>query len=378
MERSMSAITGDTPTTALGPDDFGSGLPPGVGLIRILPDRRVDAAIRLVGDQTDDPYSAGRRFLESADELGIDLSLMWATQDASGAIRQVSLAVPGTGRTAMMFVSGAAKRRRGSISSIAELGSGPGPTRERVAVLRAACRHVAKAEPGRRACSLAQTLLEPRETDALVAYRAAGFTQLGDLAYMRRAGHAPGAAERALPETVTLVSVARRRVEGASDSDIDRDLKHALAESYIETMDCPELCGLRSVDDVLESHRAVGRYDPALWWLVLDEGRPAGCMLLNVCPEHESVELVYLGLAKPLRGRGLGSTLLNLGLRQVLGADPPAAAGGVEGAPARRVVGAGGVTCAVDTRNLSAIKLYRSAGFQRFAVRVPLVFGLVG
>lgn len=374
----MSAIVGDTPIFELGPEDpgRGHGLPPGVRLVRIEPDRRLDAAARLVGDQSDDPYSAGRRFLESAADLRIDLSLMWATEGPRGEMRQIALAVPGSGRTVMLFVSGPARRRRGASASVADLGSGPGPTRERVAVLRAACDHCSRPERGRPACTLAQSLLEPREADGIVAFRAAGFTQLGDLAYLRRIAPAPPAPTSPLPPDTTVASVAALLAAGESAESIDAGLKRALSESYIDTLDCPELCGLRSIDDVLESHRAVGRYDPGLWWLLRRAGVAEGCVLLNVCPEHDSVELVYLGLSPAVRGKGLGSTLLALALRQVLGVAPPAESGGLPGAGARCVVGPGGVTCAVDTRNLAAMRLYRAAGFQRFALRVPMVLGL--
>jgi GNAT superfamily N-acetyltransferase len=375
----MSAIAGKPEAFELDPDDPGRGvgLPTGVRLVRVGSERRLDAAARLVGDQTDDPYSGARRFLETADDMGIDLSLLWATEGAGGAMRQVALAVPGSGRTVMLFVSGPARRRRGSVASVGELGAGPVATRERVAVLRAACEWAARADGSGGACTLAQSLLEPREVEAIVAFRAAGFTQLGDLAYMRRVAAAPAAAEKPLPEGVHLESVALLQSRGLGETPIAEMLKRALSESYIDTKDCPELCGLRSVDDVLESHRAVGKYDPGLWWVVTVDGRAEGCLLFNVCPEHESVELVYVGLSPALRGKGLGSTLLNLGLRQVLGAAKPEESGGVTGTPARCVVGPGGVTCAVDTRNTSATKLYRAAGFQRFAVRVPMVLGLV-
>lgn len=373
----MSAIVGDTPRFELGPEDpgRGHGLPPGVRLVRVEPDRRLDAAARLVGDQTDDPYSAGRRFLESADDLRIDLSLMWATEGPRAEVRQVSLAVPGSGRTVMLFVSGPPRRRRAAGVG-ADLGSGAGPTRERVAVLRAACDHCSRREGDRPASTLAQSLLEPRETDGIVAFRAAGFTQLGDLAYLRRVAPAPNAPTGPLPLDVSVASVAALLAAGESARSIDDALRRALSESYIDTLDCPELCGLRTIDDVLESHRAVGRYDPDLWWLVRRHGIAEGCVLLNVCPEHGSVELVYLGLSPAVRGHGLGSALLNLALRQVLGAAAPAEFGGLPGLPARAVVGPGGITCAVDTRNAAAMRLYRAAGFQRFALRVPVVLGL--
>lgn len=373
----MSTIVGETPRFELGPEDpgRGHGLPPGVRLARVSPDRRLDAAARLVGDQTDDPYSAARRFLESAADLHIDLSLMWATEGPRGDVRQASLAVPGSGRTVMLFVSGPPRRRRAAGAG-ADLGSGTSPTRERVAVLRAACDHCSRAEGPRQASMLAQSLLEPREADAVVAFRAAGFTQLGDLAYLRRVAPAPPPPADPLPPDVSVASVAALLAAGERDRDIDADLKRALSESYIDTLDCPELCGLRTIDDVLESHRAVGRFDPGLWWLVRRRGVAEGCVLLNVCPEHDSVELVYLGLSPAVRGHGLGSALLALALRQVLGAAAPAESGGIEGVPARCVVGPGGITCAVDTRNVAAMRLYRAAGFQRFAVRVPMVLGL--
>ena len=75
----------------------------------------------------------------------------------------------------------------------------------------------------------------------------------------------------------------------------------ALERSYVDTLDCPELCGLRVVDDVLESHRSVGVFDPGMWWLVMAEDEPEGCMLLSACPEQNAVELVYLGISPRLR-----------------------------------------------------------------------------
>jgi ribosomal protein S18 acetylase RimI-like enzyme len=135
-------------------------------------------------------------------------------------------------------------------------------------------------------------------------------------------------------------------------------LSKALERTYEETMDCPELCGMRVVGDVLESHRSVGVFDPGMWWLVMDSGEPEGCMLLSACPEQNAVELVYLGLSPRLRGRGLGSSLLMMGVQSLTGR------------PEKML------TCAVDTRNAPAMALYRRCGFQRFAVRVPLVLSL--
>ena len=384
----MSVISGDRSSFSLGPDDpgLGVGLGPGVRLVRVPVSRQFDAAVRLVGDQTEDPPAAAERFLETAAAMGIDLTLMWATESGGrgpslGTLRQVALAVPGSGRTVMLFVSGPARRRRGSLVSVSELGAGPGPTRERAEVIRAACREVASDHGDEPASLLAQTLLEPRETEAVAGFAEAGFSRLGDLAYLRRVGPAPSAASvGVLPPEVEVHSVASLLARGWVPERIEAALLLALERSYIDTLDCPELCGLRSVADVLASHRSVGRYDPAFWWLVLASGRAEGCMLMSVCPEHESVELVYLGLSPVLRGRGLGARLLAGGLRVVLGGAAEAFGDGQGSAslPGRCVVGTGGVTCAVDTRNAPAMRLYRAAGFQRFAVRIPMVLPLKG
>ena len=88
------------------------------------------------------------------------------------------------------------------------------------------------------------------------------------------------------------------------------ELLEALESSYQDTLDCPELCGLRETPDVLDSHRSTGVFDPALWWMVHVNGQARGCALFNRCPEQRTIELVYLGLSPELRGRGLGKWLL--------------------------------------------------------------------
>lgn len=375
--------------TAFGKPGLGSNDPRPGNAIRVVPvpfDLRLSAAARLLGDQAGDPLIAAQRFLESAPQLGVDLDLLWcvledATPGRMPIVRNVSLAVLGTGRTAMMFVSGPA--RRGLKSTL--LGGKPTSIdhAERVALIRHASEQVGqiKIRPAR----LAQSLLDTKEHDAARAFMDAGFMRLGDLAYLRRRlpKTGPGAsldspAVPTWPAGVEVTSIPDLFAKGHSASTIDGWLIDALERSYIDTQDCPELCGLRDVSDVLESHRSVGIYDPALWWLVFRDGQPRGCMLLSACPEHQSVELVYLGLAPEARGMGLGSMLLGFGVRrlyQTVVASSPSAHPPEPGHPV--VSGAGGLTCAVDTRNAAAMRLYQRAGFERFATRIPMVRSLV-
>jgi ribosomal protein S18 acetylase RimI-like enzyme len=65
---------------------------------------------------------------------------------------------------------------------------------------------------------------------------------------------------------------------------------------------------------------------------------------------------VYLGLGQSLRGKGLGRTLLPYCM-----------------ARARSVVPGWPVTCAVDERNVPALRLYERLGFTVFGRRRALV-----
>jgi ribosomal protein S18 acetylase RimI-like enzyme len=280
---------------------------------------------------------------------GIDLSLMWATMDrtASGRpvrARQVCLAVPGAGRTVMLMLSGP-----GGGDEAAECG-------ERVACIEAACAFFAGPEGGaKRDVKLAQALPEPGEPWSVRAFESAGFVKVGDLAYLRRPLWPPLVA----PEPPWPEGISVRNVRGVAPGEPDRALLlAALNRSYEETLDCPELCGLRETEDILESHRATGSFDAKLWWLVMLGNEPQGCMLLSRCPDHNSVELVYLGLSPALRGRRMGSRLLEFGIAS-LGA-----------------VTADSLTCAVDLRNEPARRLYARTGFREFGRRVAMVRAL--
>ncbi|MFG0275684.1 MAG: GNAT family N-acetyltransferase [Phycisphaerales bacterium] len=194
---------------------------------------------------------------------------------------------------------------------------------------------------------LIQALLETGTPLLENALGAAGFTRIGALQYLRRPwGEGVQAPAEEWPDGVTV----RRWRQGDDDA-----LAAALEASYEDTLDCPELHGLRRTIDVVESHRSTGRWDPRLWWLVFDGDTPRGALLLNPCPDHGNTELVYLGLAPSIRGRGLAQRLLRVGLSALA-------------TRKHRTV-----ACAVDARNAPARKLYDSFGFRLFAERIAFV-----
>lgn len=301
---------------------------PGFRVVRVSHSLRLEAAARLVGAAREDREKP-RRFLQAASMHGIDLRQMWASVSHSGgAPRQVCLAVPGAGRAAMMFTS---TPRNESEST------------ELASVIDRSCDEMSGA-------MLAQALLEQNEHGARAAFVRAGFQSVGDLGYLRRprvmASDAPDPTEPNWPRGVSTIPYR---------PEVDAVFLEALDRSYEATLDCPELCGLRDTRDVLDSHRATGRFDPNLWRAVLLDGRPHGALLLNPNPEQASIELVYLGVSPALRGVGIGSMLLAWGLALVRERPEPF------------------VTCAVDRRNEPALRLYRRLGFAEFASRAALV-----
>lgn len=300
-----------------------------------------EAARRLVSQQVPDRGAAATRLVTGAATHGIDLALTWGVTGPGGPepVRQVCLAVMGSGKTVMLFIS---EPPPGGDPG------GPAVARaERAACIRTACEELPRLRPVQ--ARIAQALPEPRDGWAIDALRDAGFIHVGDLSYMRRVGPA-------IVETQPVVWPAGVRVVRSDEvaGDADAVMVAALDRSYVDTLDCPELCGLRETGDILLSHRATGRWDPALWWVVYLDGSPEGCLLLNRAADRAGAELVYLGLSPALRGQGLGARLLTYGL-------------------ARLGRAGGEVNCAVDERNEPAIRLYRRMGFAPFARRVALV-----
>ncbi len=165
--------------------------------------------------------------------------------------------------------------------------------------------------------------------------REAGFTPVTELIYL----------SRVVPERVTD-DCPLERGQWLKYADDRIEMFHAaLAASYAQSVDCPELTGLRSPVEVLLTHRAAGLFDPDGWWVVLAGGAPAGVVLVNLLPDRRTAELVYLGVAQLSRGTGLADALMARAF-----------------ASARRCR-ATYLTLAVDARNTPARRLYARFNF---------------
>lgn len=297
------------------------------GIVRVGRDLRQAAAARLVSARIGGSMEAADRFLTYSEQNGIPLDYMWAKIVDGSVVRATALAVPHPGRTAMVFAS----RTNGSK-----------PCQDTIEVLRHACVELSDID-----VRIAQALLEPRELAERDAFVTAGFNVLATLSYLERSNeNRIRKSGKPWPHDVTL--------ETFSDSN-SGGFEEALSASYEDTLDCPGLSGLRETSDVLAGHMATGQFNPELWTLITIDNRPAGVLMLNPSSRQKTIELVYLGLAKWARGRGLGAMLLQRGLEQCAQREERA------------------ITLAVDESNAPAIRVYFKAGFKRLLRRVALI-----
>ncbi len=216
----------------------------------------------------------------------------------------------------------------------------PGAVEERrLAVEDALLRH-AGAWLRQRGVKLAQTLLAPDETFLAAPLLRNGFTALTRLWYMRHDLNLP---------VDCLHIPARLDFQPFGD---DVLFRQTLQRTYEGTLDCPEINGVRDIEEVLEGHRAQGAFDPERWWLVRDGSWPVGVLMMTEMPESGDWEVAYMGVVPEARRRGFGREML------------------LHALCAARAAGAPSVTLSVDARNQPAWQLYRALGFEAYDQRV--------
>jgi mycothiol synthase len=127
---------------------------------------------------------------------------------------------------------------------------------------------------------------------------------------------------------------------------LESEFRAVLQATYSGSLDMPELEGTRSLDDILESHRATGRFVAERWRLGRVPGKPdaASVLLMSEVSGRDAWEVVYLGLTPPARGLGLGQDVLRHAIE-------------LAGCHVSRL------ELAVDRRNIPAARLYQSTGF---------------
>lgn len=187
----------------------------------------------------------------------------------------------------------------------------------------------------------AQVMLPPEAAEqARSALARAGFSHLADLLYMHRSAYDP---------------VPMRPVDGVAWLTLADVGEAAFADiirrTYIDSLDCPGLTGVRSMQDILASHRGAGEFDPSGWFALQHRGQAAGVLITARTATRTSLEVVYVGLVPEARGRGLGRLCMHHAILRA------------------RDLAMGRVSLAVDAANSAARRLYDAMGFTSHSTR---------
>lgn len=193
--------------------------------------------------------------------------------------------------------------------------------------------------------SLVQSLLVPENREQAELLLKAGYERLAELRYMRLE----------LSGGVLYITDDPQLTWRTAEEFDERELAAVIEATYEDSQDCPALAGVRRIEDTIAGHRNSGLYTPGTWWIVSVGGEAAGCLLLNDYPALDSAEVVYLGVVKGMRGRGVGRAMLCRAIS------------------AARSRGMAAVTLAMDSQNARAVKLYESAGFLATSSRLAMV-----
>ncbi|HKA06175.1 MAG TPA: GNAT family N-acetyltransferase [Gemmataceae bacterium] len=189
------------------------------------------------------------------------------------------------------------------------------------ALTAAALRHVAGVK-------VVQAFLPPEEARRAESLLRAGFRHVARVWEMSRE-----------PLAVTKLGGAARITLVPYTDCNPHEFLDVLMRCHDDSLDCPELHGIRDGQEMLKGYRECAS-DPSRWWLAKEGSESVGVLILG------GDELSFVGVLPERRGRGIGRALVNA-----------ACAAG----PVRSVT--------VDARNVPAVQLYRAAGFETVAVR---------
>lgn len=198
---------------------------------------------------------------------------------------------------------------------------------------------------------VSQSLLEQNQTRERLALARNGFHRLTDLIFFEYpTAHYQNHSEQFSDVSAASVShVVYRRSRN------QLRFAQVIEQTYRNSLDCPELNGIRTASESLSDYAASGTTVRELWRVYNDGHADVGVILVVDRPDQRAWEVIYLGVVETSRRRGIARTMLKNAIEV-------ASEAGIE----RLIVVA-------DSRNLPAISLYQSFGFKPFDERTAYV-----
>jgi ribosomal protein S18 acetylase RimI-like enzyme len=117
------------------------------------------------------------------------------------------------------------------------------------------------------------------------------------------------------------------------------EFERALIRAHDDSLDCPELHGVRTPAEVLAGYRDCAP-DLTRWWLARVDEAPAGVLILGPS------DLAFVGVVPEQRGQGIGRALVEHAVTVQLA-----------------------LSLIVDARNEPAIRVYQALGFESVGAR---------
>ena len=298
-----------------------------VAIRRAVPEERRAALTMLLTGRPRTLMDAVDGFFELAEQQKLSLEELWAAY-RHGEVKGAVLIIPGAGRAATCLVCPVLEHASVAVAS---------------RLIDTAC-----SSQDNEKIHFIQAMADPCSHLEIESLKTAGFQEVACLRYMENRNFST----KVLKEWDNSIQVRTWNQQRHAM------FAQAILESYEDTMDCPMLLGLREIDDIIASHMATGVFSPDLWFCLVVDDQPIAVMLMNRIPQQRAMELVYLGVRKDWRCRGIGKQLVQFGLEQC-----------------RR----GRVTSmvlAVDESNHPAKTLYQRLGFTAGARKLALIFTL--
>jgi ribosomal protein S18 acetylase RimI-like enzyme len=191
-----------------------------------------------------------------------------------------------------------------------------------------------------RGAKLGQALLSKDEAILAAPLERNGYRHITTLRYLRCSGK--------LPLMSTRQSGLVWQPYDPQDSAV---FARTLLRTYQGTRDCPEVNGVRTIDEILDGHKADAGCNLEHWWLASDADGPVGVLLVNESAEWEAWEVAYVGVVPEARGRGMGRQLM------------------LKALTAAHEANVAQLTLCVDARNTPALRLYQELGFEPYDER---------
>ena len=280
-------------------------------------------AARMVAGPRADPEAPGRSHMLLrllGERAPADFQFWWARRDKKPLAAALMLASPG--KAGMIFYSS--------------------PLDCDADILVQLVRTVAQTSIGT-GIRFVQALVDPAASADLRVLVQAGYQLLADLIYMRRELDAQSLVHTPSEDLYTW------RTYGDFD---EGELATVIAATYEQSLDCPGLAGVRRMEDIIATHKSCGLFSPDNWWVLEQGGRPAACILVNEYPVTMAVDVVYLGVTVPFRGRGISRLMLHRAGRLAM----------------ERAYST--MTLAVDSRNPYALRVYEAEQFMETGRRL--------